>query len=67
VADSHDDLEVQLQDRPHVAGESFSVADITARVTIDFATKALGMPISQDARAIARWYESLSRRSSMEA
>jgi glutathione S-transferase len=67
VADFHDDLEVLLQDRPYVAGETFSVADITARVTVDFATSALGMPIPEAAKAAVRWYESLSSRSSMEA
>jgi glutathione S-transferase len=67
VADFHDDLDALLQDRPYVAGEAYSVADITARVTIDFAAKALSMPVSDKTRALSRWYESLSSLPSIEA
>lgn len=67
VADFHADLEALLSGRPFVAGETFSVADITAGVTIDFAAKALGMPAPDQAKSIARWYGSLSSRPSMDA
>jgi len=66
VADFHADLDALLTDRPFVAGEAYSVADITARVTLDFAARALSMP-PPEAAAIARWYETLSARPSTDA
>jgi glutathione S-transferase len=50
LADFCADLEVRLGDVPFVAGDRFSVADITAVVTIDFAIKALSLPIPQRTR-----------------
>jgi hypothetical protein len=41
------DLDARLTDVPFVAGGQFSVADITAIVTVDFATKAIGLPIPE--------------------
>jgi glutathione S-transferase len=67
VADFYDDLDGLLAGRAFVAGEAFSVADITARVTVDFAGKALGMPVPDGARSVARWYEALSARASIDA
>ena len=67
VRDFYSDLELLLQTRPFVAGDAFSVADITGRVAIDFATKALGVAAPEDAKAIARWYETLSARPSIDA
>ena len=49
-----------------MAGEAFSVADITARVTLDFTAKALDLPPPDQAKALLRWYESLSTRPSIE-
>jgi glutathione S-transferase len=67
VADFHADLDGLLADRPFVAGDAFSVADITARVTLDFADKALAMPPPDGARHIARWYAAVSARPSTDA
>jgi glutathione S-transferase len=67
VADFQDDLDALLATRPHVAGEAFSVADITARVAIDFADTALGLPVPALAAAIRRWHDALSARPSVEA
>jgi glutathione S-transferase len=67
VADFHVDLDALLADRPFVAGDAFSVADITARVTLDFATGALSMPTPDSAASIARWYEAVSARASADA
>jgi glutathione S-transferase len=39
IADFYDDLETRLVEVPFVAGDQFSVADITAVVAIDFAKK----------------------------
>jgi glutathione S-transferase len=67
LADFHADLDTLLADRPFVAGETYSVADITARVTLDFAAVALNLPPPPSAAAIARWYEALSARPSTDA
>jgi glutathione S-transferase len=50
-----------------VAGDEFSVADITAVVTVDFATRAAGLPIADAHAALKRWYERVSARASMGA
>jgi glutathione S-transferase len=65
VADFYADLEVRLAESAFVAGERFSAADITALVTIDFATKALSLPIPRDHAASRRWYDLVAARPSM--
>ncbi len=67
VRNFHGDLEVLLEDRSFIAGERFSVADITALVAIDFAAQALRLPIAEDAVATQRWYDAVSSRPSMSA
>ena len=67
VADFHADLDALLADRPFVAGPAFSVADITARATLDFAAGALSMPAPDQAKSIARWYAAISARPSTDA
>jgi glutathione S-transferase len=46
---------------------AFSVADITAVVTVDFATKAADLPIANEHTALKRWHDSVSARASMGA
>jgi glutathione S-transferase len=66
VADDLSRLDQQLRDNPYVAGEHFSVADITALVAIDFMKPArLTMPSSLG--HIARWYGEVSARPSAAA
>ncbi len=67
VADFHADLETRLAEAPFVAGEQFSVADITAVVTVDFAAKALGAPIPEGNASSRGWYDRVSARPSMTA
>src|SRR5271167_3822743 len=50
------DFHARLSEVPFVAGYSFSVADITAIVTVDFATKALGLPMPEEHVALKHWY-----------
>lgn len=57
------DLDARLQESAFVAGDAFSVADITALVTMDFAAKALSLPFSDKQLAIKRWNTEVSRRS----
>ena len=67
VADFYADFDSRLKDVPFVAGAAFSVADITALVTVDFATAVLKMPLPEGYRAMHRWYETTAARPSAKA
>jgi glutathione S-transferase len=67
VGNFYRDLDARLASSPFVAGNRFSAADITAVVTIDFATKALNLPIPTESGALRRWYDLVSVRASMSA
>jgi glutathione S-transferase len=67
IADFYADLEARLGEAPFVAGDRFSAADITAVVTVDFATKALELAIPDSNSATRRWYDSIAARSSFAA
>jgi glutathione S-transferase len=67
VGNFYADFNVRLADLAFVAGDRFSVADITALVTVDFATKAAGLPISDGHAALKHWYDSVAARASMAA
>ncbi|MFJ5299177.1 glutathione S-transferase [Pseudomonas sp. NPDC088368] len=58
------DLNQRLLTTPFVAGEHFSVADITALVTLDFGKAALKMAIGEDQTALQAWYENVAARPS---
>ena len=51
----------QLKENRFVAGDRFTVADITALCSVDFA-KIVGIPVPQDCPSLARWYEEISAR-----
>jgi glutathione S-transferase len=67
VKDFYADFNARLAEVPFIAGHAFSVADITGIVTVDFATKALDLPIPDDHAALKRWYDLVSARPSMAA
>jgi glutathione S-transferase len=67
VGNFYADFDTRLAEVRYVAGDAFSVADITAVVTVDFATKAAGLPIPEQHAALRRWYDSVSARTSMSA
>jgi glutathione S-transferase len=67
VVNVYADFDARLAEVPYIAGDTFSVADITAIVTVDFATKAAGLPIPQQHAALKRWYDLVSARPSMAA
>jgi glutathione S-transferase len=67
VANFLSDLDARLADSPFVAGDQFSVADITALVTVDFAAKAFAISTPKEHRALTRWYEAVSARPSISA
>jgi glutathione S-transferase len=65
--DFYRDLDARLAESPFVAGLSFSVADITAVVTVDFAVRDVGLPVPDDCKALRRWRDAVSCRPSMKA
>jgi glutathione S-transferase len=67
VGNFYADFNARLADMPFIAGDQFSVADITAVVTVDFATKAAELPIRGEHTALKRWYDLVSMRPSMGA
>ena len=67
IANFYADFNARLADVPFVAGEEFSVADITALVTVDFATKAAALSIPEQHEALKRWYETIAGRASIGA
>lgn len=62
VANFFADLDTRLSEVPFVAGEQFSVADITAMVTVDFAAKAIDFPLPANLTALKRWYDTIAKR-----
>lgn len=56
----------QLMERPFVAGEAFSVADITTLCTVDFATFC-GLGIPDNCAELRRWHGQVSVRPSAKA
>jgi glutathione S-transferase len=67
VSDFYKDFDSRLEDVDFVAGDDFSVADITALVTVDFATIEFKMPIPPDAHSFERWYKTVAGRPSAQA
>src|ERR1700686_3955797 len=59
------DLDARLAALPFVAGDHFSAADITGLVTVDFATKAMSLPVSDEHKTLRRWVEKVSSRPSV--
>jgi glutathione S-transferase len=67
VRNFYADFDARLSEVAYAAGDEFSAADITAVVTVDFATKAAGLPMADEHAALKRWYGSVSARPSMAA
>ncbi len=67
VRNFYADLDVRLSEVPYVAGERFSAADITALVTVDFATRGAGLPIADGQGALKRWHGLVSARAGAKA
>jgi glutathione S-transferase len=61
------DLDARLGEVSFVAGDRYSVADITALVTVDFAAKAINFPVPEEYIALKRWYDQVSKRASASA
>ena len=59
-------LDGQLANSTFVAGDSYSIADISALVVTDFATR-VKISLPDDAENLQRWYESVAGRPSASA
>jgi glutathione S-transferase len=55
-----------LADREFIAGERYTIADITALVAVDFA-KLIKLRVSPEQKNLARWHEAVSSRPSAKA
>jgi glutathione S-transferase len=56
----------ELADRPFVAGDRFSIADITTRCALDFG-KVIQVRVGDDTPHLRRWYDAMSERPSFKA
>ena len=61
-----EELDALLGERPFVAGERYSAADLTALVTVDFAGW-VKMHLPESATHARRWYEAVNARPSARA
>jgi glutathione S-transferase len=59
-------IDQALRDRPFVAGDRFTVADITGLVALDF-TKAARIAIPEPYGDLRRWWDALAARPSAQA
>jgi len=57
-------LDAQLASRAFVAGDSFSMADIVALCTLDFAANLNALRHAPEQQHLSRWYEAVSSRPS---
>ena len=64
--DFYGDLDQWLGARPFVAGERFTIADITALVAIDFAGW-MKLAVPAEHKNVKRWYDAVSARPSAKA
>ena len=67
LEDFYADFEARLAAAPFVAGDRFSVADITAVVAVDFSMRALSLPIPETNAASLRWHSLVAARPSITA
>jgi glutathione S-transferase len=59
-------LEKRLEDTPFMAGDKYSIADITAFCAVDFA-RVVDIRLGDDQVNLQRWYEQMNARSSAKA
>ena len=60
-------LDQYLKENTFVAGDSFTIADITALCVVDFAATAARCPMPDDCTSLKRWHEEVSARPSAKA
>lgn len=59
-------LDSELEKTPFIAGDTFTIADICALSTVDFATW-IGLPLPEEANHVREWHVRVSARSSATA
>jgi glutathione S-transferase len=60
-------LDAQIGNKPYIAGDRFTIADITGEVAVDFAVQAAAAPMDPALKNLARWHQSVSSRPSANA
>jgi glutathione S-transferase len=60
-------LDAQIGNKPFIAGDRFTIADITAEVAVDFAAQFAGVTMDPALKNLARWHQSVSSRPSAKA
>ena len=60
-------MDEELGERPFIAGERFTIADITAMVAIDFAGSLVGLKPEESLETLWRWHQAVSARPSAAA
>ena len=60
-------LNIDLATSAFIAGDDFTIADITALCTLDFAVAAARVAIPDDCANLKRWYATVSARPSAQA
>ena len=60
-------LDKELADSRYIAGDDFTIADITALCTVDFAAGAARVPIPDECGNLKRWHAEVSSRPSASA
>jgi glutathione S-transferase len=63
----YDFLDRHLADHAFLVGERYSMADIVALCTLDFAARLNGLPHSAEQKQLSRWYRDVSERPSATA
>jgi len=66
IAHFHNFLDKRLAESKFVATDKYSIADITAQVSIDFAQRA-GVSIPEDKKNILRWHSNVNSRESAKS
>ena len=59
-------LDTELADRDFIAGDRYTIADITAMVGLDFG-RVTGIKIGPDQKNLQRWHEAVASRPSASA
>ena len=67
VAQQFQWLDAQIGNKPFIAADRFTIADITAEVAVDFAAQAAGVPMDPALKNLTRWHQSVSSRPSAKA
>ncbi len=60
-------LDAQIGNKPFIAGDRFTVADITGEVAVDFIVQLVGIPLDPALKNLARWHKTVSSRPSAKA